>query len=145
MHCDLAEIFSIQNPFNNEPNVEFESQITCVQIMVWDNFPAQIYPRFIEENKSSLPICSFSLPFQQIEKERRNMWKQQQSGVMRLCPHSQDIAFISFATLQKPWKVLKHALGIFYSLLQDLSKLLLMLINALEWFKHSPGEGKSIN
>lgn len=57
-------------------------------------------------------------------------------AVMKVCVHPQDTTFISFATLEKPWKVSEHALDI-YSLFQDLAKPLLTPIISLEGFKHS--------
>ena len=85
--------------------MEFASQITCIQIRAWDNFLAQIYPRFIRENKSNLSICSFSLHFQQIKKQIKTTRNNTNPYFLNMglwrCAYPQDTAFIISVTLQR--------------------------------------------
>lgn len=45
--------------------------ITCMQMMAWDNFLAQIYPGFTRENRSNWLICFFILYFNQTKREKK--------------------------------------------------------------------------
>lgn len=98
--------------FQQWTKCEFESQITCIQMMAWENFWPKFTLGLLEKTKvvyqSAVLVCIFS----KLGKKRKsnNLCFLDMAVFMRVCVHPCDLAFISSATLPKPCKVPEQAL-----------------------------------